>query len=241
VLDWLSAAGVVPPGNGVEAHIWDGSDEAAAAAAAAVPMTDAEEAAYHAKKLKMRKAMVGDDERDEGGRAATACLRLPALTHQLAPTLLLLLLPHTAQGESLHDDVDADAAAADRRLALLAAVSGDNWSSVVSEQTQATLAAAVAAGGGRLGGRQLGADAAAPHPQHVHGRSAVAPGDAPAGDASAGVDGGPVVSPFSKASVHRQVGEQHKAAAGGQVRGLLGPNDGGLGQRLWSSATARFC
>jgi hypothetical protein len=124
------------------------------------------------------------------------------------------------QGESLHDDVDVDQIAADRRLALIAAVSGDNWSSVISDQTQATLTAAVAAGGGRLGGRQLPADAAAPHPHHVAGRAAAmaaasgssgssAPGDTAAA-AAAGDGSGPVVSPFSKASVHRQVGETHK-------------------------------
>lgn len=152
--------------------------------------------------------------------------------------------PSHTQGESLHDDVDVDQAAADRRLALLAAVSGDNWSAVVSDQTQATLTAAVAAGGGRLGGRQLSPDAAAPHPHHVAGRQGAA-GAAAAGSAAAGSSGsstaagaaaatatavggsgegsGPVVSPFTKASVHRQVGESHKATP--EVRekgGVLG-------------------
>lgn len=131
----------------------------------------------------------------------------------------------TPQGESLLDDVDADAAAADRRLALLAAVSGDNWSHVVSEQTQATLTAAVAAGGGRLGGRMLSPDEAQPHPHAVPAHSGSSDSSSSALAAAAGsgaaaaVGGssgssGPIVSPFSKASVHRQVGEQHKGSSG---------------------------
>eukprot|EP00882_Tetradesmus_deserticola_P029629 GHRQ01033209.1.p2 GENE.GHRQ01033209.1~~GHRQ01033209.1.p2 ORF type:complete len:285 (+),score=161.72 GHRQ01033209.1:1031-1885(+) len=105
------------------------------------------------------------------------------------------------QGESLADDVDVDADAAQRRLALMAAVSGDNWSSVVSQQTDEALQAAVAAGGGRLGGRQNGA----PEP----GAAAAAAGSRPEQQPAAG---GAVVSPFSKPTVHRQVGEKHDQA-----------------------------
>lgn len=153
------------------------------------------------------------------------------MPHTFTHSLIHRHHPHHHQGESLHDDVDVDQTAAERRLALLAAVSGDNWSSVVSEQTQATLTAAVAAGGGRLGGRQLPPDVAAPHPHHVAGRQPTTAGSgsssssAAAASAGSGVavgavgagggdgDSGPVVSPFTMASVHRQVGESHKAAA----------------------------
>ncbi|KAF8073253.1 NIFU1 [Scenedesmus sp. PABB004] len=106
-----------------------------------------------------------------------------------------------AMGESLHDDEDADVDAERRRLALLAAVSGDNWSAVVSGQTQETLDEAVEAGGGRLGGRQLGA-------QEMELAVAAA---------AAGPGGGPVVSPFAQPGVHRKVGEAaaHDEGGGG--------------------------
>jgi hypothetical protein len=125
---------------------------------------------------------------------------------------LLVLLYCCLQGESLLDDEDADADAAKRRLALLAAVQGDNWSGVVSQQTDEALQAAVAAGGGRLGGRQTGAPALAVAAAAAAGGGGLE--QQPAGG------GGAVVSPFSKPTVHRQVGEKHDQAAGkdAQVR-----------------------
>lgn len=170
--DWLAEAGVTPPGNGVEAHLWGAggsseasTDESAAAAAVDVSlMSPAERAEYEERKLKLRKAM----------------------------------------GESLADDEDVDQDAAQRRLALMAAVSGDNWSAVVSQQTEETLAAAMAAGGGRLGGRQTSAPVLA-----VAAAAAAGGGSGPEQQPAAG---GAVVSPFSKPTVHRQVGEKHDQA-----------------------------
>jgi hypothetical protein len=65
--DWLAEAGVTPPGNGVEAHLWGAggtseasTDEAGSSAAAvdASLMSPAERAEYEERKLKLRKAMV---------------------------------------------------------------------------------------------------------------------------------------------------------------------------------------
>jgi hypothetical protein len=65
--DWLADAGVTPPGNGVEAHLWgaggtsEASTDEAGSAAAAVDvslMSPAERAEYEERKLKLRKAMV---------------------------------------------------------------------------------------------------------------------------------------------------------------------------------------
>jgi hypothetical protein len=58
VQDWIADAGTVPPGNGVEAHLWDGSDEMKEEELIA-KMSPTERAAYEEKKLKLRKAMVG--------------------------------------------------------------------------------------------------------------------------------------------------------------------------------------
>jgi hypothetical protein len=62
--DWLAEAGVTPPGNGVEAHLWGagGSSEASVeeggAAVDVSLMSAAERAEYEERKLKLRKAMV---------------------------------------------------------------------------------------------------------------------------------------------------------------------------------------
>eukprot|EP00882_Tetradesmus_deserticola_P012317 GHRQ01013056.1.p1 GENE.GHRQ01013056.1~~GHRQ01013056.1.p1 ORF type:complete len:463 (+),score=198.26 GHRQ01013056.1:85-1389(+) len=136
---------------------------------------------------------------EEGGSAAVdVSLMSPADRAEYEERKLKL---RKAMGESLADDVDVDADAAQRRLALMAAVSGDNWSSVVSQQTDEALQAAVAAGGGRLGGRQNGA----PEPDAAAAAAGSRPEQQPAA-------GGAVVSPFSKPTVHRQVGEKHDQA-----------------------------
>jgi hypothetical protein len=64
--DWLAEAGVTPPGNGVEVHLWGAggsseasTDEGAAAAVDVSLMSPAERAEYEERKLKLRKAMVG--------------------------------------------------------------------------------------------------------------------------------------------------------------------------------------
>lgn len=64
--DWLAEAGTVPPGNGVEAHLWDGTDEEQEADLIA-KMSPAERAAYEDKKLKLRKAMVCVSRGGRGG------------------------------------------------------------------------------------------------------------------------------------------------------------------------------
>lgn len=64
VEDWLAEAGVTPPGNGVEAHLWgapsaSASEEDDAAASFDVSLlSPAERAEYEERKLKLRKAMV---------------------------------------------------------------------------------------------------------------------------------------------------------------------------------------
>lgn len=96
VQNWLEECGTIPPGNGVEQEIWQGSKA----------MTPAEQAIYEEKALKMKKAM----------------------------------------GVNLHDPIPGETPdAAQRRLNLIKAVKGDNWSAVIDEQTKATLPAAAAA------------------------------------------------------------------------------------------------
>eukprot|EP00878_Enallax_costatus_P031191 GHUV01034086.1.p1 GENE.GHUV01034086.1~~GHUV01034086.1.p1 ORF type:complete len:253 (+),score=67.09 GHUV01034086.1:148-906(+) len=61
--DWLEEAGVIPPGNGVEAELWLGSSssDAAAEPTPAVDITllsPTERAEYEEKRLKLKKAMV---------------------------------------------------------------------------------------------------------------------------------------------------------------------------------------
>eukprot|EP00899_Mesostigma_viride_P008928 jgi/Mesvir1/18036/Mv09356-RA.2 len=91
--------GVVPPGNGPQAHLW-GRKQATPSA-----MSPEELREYEEKKLKLRKAM----------------------------------------GENLYDDVQGETPdAKTRRLRLLQAVEGDDWSAVINEQTQATIGGAPA-------------------------------------------------------------------------------------------------
>ena len=64
---WLQEAGVVPPGNGVEAHLWEGEDSSSSGGSSSeaelvAQMSPAERAAYEDKKLKLRKAMVRGEE-----------------------------------------------------------------------------------------------------------------------------------------------------------------------------------
>jgi hypothetical protein len=58
VQDWLGEAGVVPPGNGVEAHLWEGEEQGQSEAELVAKMSPTERAAYETKRLKLRKAMV---------------------------------------------------------------------------------------------------------------------------------------------------------------------------------------
>jgi hypothetical protein len=85
--DWLAEAGVTPPGNGVEAHLWGAggtseasTDEAGGAAAAAVDvslMNPEERAEYEERKLKLRKAMVR-----AGGRVSGRATDIISLQQQ---------------------------------------------------------------------------------------------------------------------------------------------------------------
>lgn len=93
MFSWIEKEGVIPPGNGPEKDLWEGQ-------AAAKVMSPAEMAEYEEKKLKMRKAM----------------------------------------GENLHDDVQGEEPdSKQRRLNLIKAVEGDDWSAVIDSQTQQTL------------------------------------------------------------------------------------------------------
>lgn len=64
VQDWIEQAAVVPPGNGVEAHLWgegsggEGDSSSSSEAELMSKMSPTERAAYETKKLKLRKAMV---------------------------------------------------------------------------------------------------------------------------------------------------------------------------------------
>lgn len=90
---WIEKEGVIPPGNGPEKDLWEGQ-------AAAKIMSPVEMAEYEEKKLKMRKAM----------------------------------------GENLHDDVQGEEPdSKQRRLNLIKAVEGDDWSAVIDGQTQQTI------------------------------------------------------------------------------------------------------
>ncbi|KAK9828600.1 hypothetical protein WJX72_000970 [[Myrmecia] bisecta] len=91
--NWLEDAGTLPPGNGVEKELWEGTAINAAA------MSPVELAEYEEKKLKMRKAM----------------------------------------GENLADAVEGETLdSAQRRLNLIKAVEGDDWSAVIDGQTAET-------------------------------------------------------------------------------------------------------
>ncbi|KAF6255860.1 NifU-like domain-containing protein [Scenedesmus sp. NREL 46B-D3] len=133
----------------------------------------------------------GEASTDEGGAAVDVALMSSAERSEYEERKLKL---RKAMGENLLDDEDVDADAAQRRLALMAAVSGDNWSSVVSQQTEEALQAAVAAGGGRLGGRQNGA----PEPA----AAAAAAGTGPEQQPAAGVG-----------EKHEQAGKASQAGA----------------------------
>lgn len=106
---------------------------------------------------------------------------------------LLLLV----QGDNLHDDQDVDETAKQRRLKMIAAVQGDNWSEVISDQTTETLAATAAAAAAK--GTQT---------DRLPAMAVAAAAAADGSDTRAA--GGQMVSPFSKPTVHRQVGEAHK-------------------------------
>lgn len=96
-----------------------------------------------------------------------------------------------AMGENLHDDVAGEAEdSRTRRLKLIAAVEGDDWSEVIQEQS-----AEAVVGSARQQAQQAGGEALAP------------PAAAP-----------PIVTPFARASVHRAVGNSSAAAgAGGEA------------------------
>lgn len=90
----------------------------------------------------------------------------------------------TTQGENLHDDVsNENEDARQRRLKLMAAVEGDDWSAVIDGQTQATM------------------------PDQSKQAAAAAASSSSSNSSSSGTDG-QIVSPFSRANVHRKVGDE---------------------------------
>ncbi|EIE23413.1 NifU-domain-containing protein [Coccomyxa subellipsoidea C-169] len=91
--NWLAEAGTLPPGNGVERDLWEGTTPVSGLPAADV-------AVLEERALKMRKAM----------------------------------------GENLADDVAGESVdSKQRRLNLIRAVEGDDWSSVIDGQTAQTI------------------------------------------------------------------------------------------------------
>lgn len=100
-MDWIDHEGTLPPGNGAEKELWEGT-----ATLGVDAMSSRERETYEEKKNKMRKAM----------------------------------------GANLHDDVPGESLdSKERRLRLIKAVEGDNWSAVISEQTRETLTPEAAA------------------------------------------------------------------------------------------------
>ncbi|CAD7698767.1 unnamed protein product [Ostreobium quekettii] len=63
--NWMDQAGTVPPGNGVEAHLWEGSEGVKS-------MSSRELEEYEGKKLKLRKAMGENLHDDVAGETAGA-------------------------------------------------------------------------------------------------------------------------------------------------------------------------
>ncbi|KAL4459185.1 hypothetical protein ABPG75_014050 [Micractinium tetrahymenae] len=97
-----------------------------------------------------------------------------------------------AMGENLHDDVAGEAEDSRlRRLKMIAAVEGDDWSEVISQQTADAVGAAAGAAEQAQQQQQ--------QQQQQHGE--------------VGASGGAPVTPFARASVHRAVGN----AAGGEA------------------------
>ncbi|GAB4813117.1 hypothetical protein N2152v2_000163 [Parachlorella kessleri] len=104
-----------------------------------------------------------------------------------------------AMGENLHDAVDGETVdAKTRRLNLIKAVEGDNWSAVIGDQTEETMPAG-SSDAGRLGA----AAAAAAGASEAGAQQARQPAQQPK----------QVVTPFARASVHRTVGDSSAAAA----------------------------
>jgi len=96
-LDWIEHEGTLPPGNGVEKDLWEGTKTLGVDTMSAKERDD-----YEEKKNKMRKAM----------------------------------------GANLHDEVPGESLdSKERRLRLIKAVEGDNWSAVINEQTKEAIEA----------------------------------------------------------------------------------------------------
>ncbi|CAL8472276.1 g11818 [Coccomyxa elongata] len=92
--NWLADEGTLPPGNGVERDLWEGTTPVSG-------LPEADAAALEERALKMRKAM----------------------------------------GENLADDVAGESLdSKQRRLNLIRAVEGDDWSAVIDGQTAETVA-----------------------------------------------------------------------------------------------------
>lgn len=126
--NWIDAEGTIPPGNGVEQHLWEASSAAAKAGGSSMSAAETDE--YETKKLKLRKAM----------------------------------------GENLSDDVAGESPdAKQRRLRMIKAVEGDDWSAVIDEQTKDAL---------------------------------------PPSSEAAATTADPISSPFSRAQVHRRIGNE---------------------------------
>eukprot|EP00879_Flechtneria_rotunda_P013458 GHRR01014052.1.p1 GENE.GHRR01014052.1~~GHRR01014052.1.p1 ORF type:complete len:432 (+),score=154.38 GHRR01014052.1:100-1395(+) len=175
---WLAKAGTTPPGNLAEQHLWEGSSSGSSSD--------------------------GNGSAVEDGATLDLSLLSPAERAEYEEKKLKL---RKAMGENLMDDQDTDADAAQRRLALIAAVEGDNWSAVVNDQTQEALQKAVEAGMDRQQQHQQSYDRAA-----EAGIGAQQAGISAAAAAAGGAAAEHIVSPFSRPTVHRQVGEKHKAA-----------------------------
>lgn len=127
--NWIDQVGTIPPGNGVEGHLWETKENSGQGSKT---MSQKELEVYEEKKLKLRKAM----------------------------------------GENLHDAVAGETQdAKERRLKMIKAVEGDDWSAVIDEQTQETV-----------------------------GQSAGAPVQEP------------IISPFTRAQVHRSIGNTKETA-----------------------------
>lgn len=143
------------------------------------------------------------------------------------PTYLSpLLLSLQAMGENLHDDVAGEAPdARERRLRMIAAVEGDNWSEVIQEQTaEAVSLFVVCVFGERFEGpcgaalvswiREASRPASSESERvlsHAVKRfpfiTQVTPQSSKQQQQSEQAAASPPVTPFARASVHRAVGE----------------------------------
>lgn len=131
--NWVDQVGTIPPGNGVERHLWESTTEGSGQDGKVMSQKELE--GYEEKKVKLRKAM----------------------------------------GENLHDDVAGETLEAkERRLKMIKAVEGDDWSAVIDEQTKEAV-----------------------------GQAAGTP-DRMAQD--------PIISPFTRAQVHRRIGNTKETA-----------------------------